>query len=328
MGLYVGGIGESVIVFLVGGKYLPNILFGVDRKLLRILFKCEWLWRSRRLCMNKIGLPKSYNYIAAFLTLRCNMSCPYCINRFGEMHKYTEMSGDDWVRGLSRIETRPDLPITFQGGEPTIHPDFFDIVTLLHHGQYMDLLTNGLFDIDEFIEKVDQLAFKRPSPYANIRFSFHKDTDAMGLSMKVWYLQRHRYSVGIWGLDHPNMKERNKSMANLCKWMGIDFRIKEYLDDTHGTYKYPDAIIGAAFKTVLCRPSELLIAPDGRIFRCHSDLYAGVNSVAHITDEVVEIKDEFRPCDRFGECNNCDVKQKFDRFQAPNHTSVEIKDID
>jgi organic radical activating enzyme len=278
--------------------------------------------------LSKIVLPERYNYIGVFLCMRCSLNCDYCINRFGELKQYTEMSGDDWVRGLSRIETRPDLPLSLQGGEPTLHPDFFDIVAMLCHGSYLDLLTNGLFDIDEFMLRVDQMAFKRPAPYASIRFSYHQQTSMVGLTVKARELIRSRYSVGIWGLDIPEMKERNEEMSNMCKWLGIDFRMKEYLDDTHGTYKYPDAIVGAAYKTVLCRPSELLIAPDGHIFRCHSDLYAGVNPVAHILDEIIEINGDFRVCDRFGECNPCDVKKKTDRNQVSGWTSVEIKDID
>ena len=276
--------------------------------------------------LSKITLPQSYNYIGVFLTLRCNLGCSYCINNFGEVHKYTEMSGTDWARGLARIVTRPDLPMSLQGGEPTMHEDFYDIVALLCHGSYMDLLTNGLFDLDEFMEKVDQLAFRRPSPYANIRFSFHTNTNEIGLAMKVRELARSRYRVGIWGLAHPDMKERNDEMVSICKWLGIDFRLKEYLDSAHGNYLYPDSISGVkSNRGVLCRPSELLIAPDGRIFRCHSDLYAGVGEIGHILDKSLSINDEFKWCFRYGLCNPCDVKIKTNRMQQDGHTSVKIK---
>src|SRR5271170_5790932 len=79
--------------------------------------------------LDPIIIPSTYNYIAAFLTLSCNLSCSYCINHLsGKAEKGNPISGDDWVRGLNRIVTGPGLPITFQGGEPSLHPHFFKIL--------------------------------------------------------------------------------------------------------------------------------------------------------------------------------------------------------
>ena len=277
--------------------------------------------------MNKIILPLSYNYIGVFLTLRCNLGCDYCINHFGETKQYKELSGEDWIKGLSRIQTREDLPLSLQGGEPTLHPDFYSMCLPLHiHGKHMDLLTNGMFDDKKFMQNINQDIFRRNSKYANIRFSFHANTNMMGLALKVWLLQKSEFSVGIWGLTHPDMKEKNAEMRDLCKWLGIDYREKEFLDTTYEGYKYKSAVAGlnSSNSTVMCKASELLIAPDGSIFRCHSDLYAGVNPIAHILDENVSIKEEFRPCSRYGLCNPCDIKIKTNRFQEWGHTSVEI----
>ena len=276
--------------------------------------------------MRKIILPSSYNYIGVFLTLRCNLNCSYCINRFGEIVEYKELSGAEWVKGLSRIQTRDDLPITLQGGEPTIHPDFYDIVEKLHYnGKHMDLLTNGLFDATEFCNKVDTFFFNRNAKYASIRFSFHDNTSPAGLVMKVYDMKKAGYNVGIWGLDCFDMRERNKWMKDACKWLGIDYREKEFLSKDIGNYKYPNAISGKERKHVLCKPSEMLISPNGNVFRCHSDLYTGRGSIGNILGEI-NLHDGFSACDNFGACNPCDVKIKNDRYQEWGHTSVEIKD--
>src|SRR4051812_30472853 len=78
-------------------------------------------------------LPASLNYIAAFLTLECNLNCSYCINdpeqRADRRRVFTiksassraELTPAEWVRALSRIPAKDDLPITFQGGEPTVY---------------------------------------------------------------------------------------------------------------------------------------------------------------------------------------------------------------
>ncbi len=278
--------------------------------------------------MNKILLPKSYNYIGVFLTMRCNLNCDYCINHFGETKKdWQELSGDDWIKGLARIETREDLPITLQGGEPCDHPDFYYIIKELHkQKKQLDLLTNGMFDVREFYQNITSCIFQRQAKYASIRFSFHQNTNLLGLALKVQSLRLTGYSVGIWGLKHPMMERRNEQMKDLCKWLGIDYREKEFLDENYKGYKYPNAISGKKSKNlVMCRPSELLIAPNGDIFKCHSDLYSGFNPITNILDERMTIGDKFYPCGNYGLCNPCDIKIKTNRFQEDGHTSVEIR---
>ena len=76
-----------------------------------------------------IQIPESYNYIGIFLSFRCNLSCSYCINRYDQFdQKCKELDGESWVKALNKIVTRPDLPVTLQGGEPTLHKDFYYIV--------------------------------------------------------------------------------------------------------------------------------------------------------------------------------------------------------
>jgi hypothetical protein len=271
--------------------------------------------------MKPIILPEHYNYIAVFLTLRCNFNCPYCINKQGDFKIPPEMSKDDWVKGLSRIQTREDLPITLQGGEPTLYPYFYPLANRLYQeGKHQDLLTNGDFPISDFLIGVNSEIFKREAPYASIRFSYHGG-DPLRLVNKVYHLQQHGYSVGIWGLSN----QENKLVKHLCESLNVDFRVKQYLDEKHGTYKYPSAVGSSIGTHTHCKPSELLIAPDGFIYRCHADLYAARDSIGHILNEEIRFPN-FLPCDNFGQCNPCDIKLKTDRFQVGGHCSVEIKE--
>jgi len=231
------------------------------------------------------------------------------------------MLASEWVKGLNRIHTREDLPITVTGGEPTVHPDFFIIVKNVR--KHLDLLTNGRFKTEDFLRIVEVDRFKRNAKYSSIRFSYHPNyTNIIKLVRKVYRLKREGYSVGIWGVGNTL---GNKIVKGLCSFFGIDFRLKEFLDKTHGTYKYPKAVDGIP-KKCLCKPSELLIAPDGRLFKCHYDLYHGVNSYGHLLDDKVKLPKDFLPCDNYGLCNPCDIKSKFDRFQRTGHCSVTIKE--
>jgi MoaA/NifB/PqqE/SkfB family radical SAM enzyme len=243
------------------------------------------------------------------------------------------LSGQEWVRALNRIETREDLPITFGGGEPTLHPDFYFIVNELYdRGHKMDLLTNGMFHIDIFMRQVDPGIFKRNSPYASIRVSYHPETmSAEGVLYRVKKMLDRGYHIGIWSVDHPKYKKEISSFSDESRKLGIDFRLKDFLGmyegKLYGHYKYSGACRGENQKEVICKTSELLIGPDGNVYRCHADLYGNKVPVGHILDDNFQILDIHRLCvSGYGFCSPCDVKIKFDRFQIMGHCSVEIKE--
>jgi len=284
--------------------------------------------------MKPIKIPPHYNYIAAFLTLSCNLTCSYCINRFGVVGSGKKhLSGSDWVKAINRIESRPDLPLTLQGGEPSLHKDFYDIVNNIRADLNIDLLTNLQFDADEFMSKVSPDRIKRDAPYASIRVSYHPQVmELKPLAEKVLTLQKEGYSIGIWGVMHPSQDKMILEAQEYCKGLGIDFRLKEFLGEyegkMYGTYRYPGACDKEFEKTVSCKTTELIMGPDGSVYRCHSDLYEGRPSVGNVTDAAFELEDIFRPCHVYGHCNPCDIKVKTNRFQEYGHTSVEIEGVE
>jgi len=179
------------------------------------------------------------------------------------------------------------VPITLSGGEPSKHPGFIDIIKGLKADFYIDILTNLDFDIDKFMQKIPPERLQRDVPYASIRVSYHKgQSDISDLFAKLFKLQHSGYSVGLFAVDHPDINY--DYIKRLSKQLGIDFRLKEFLgvwqNTLWGHYKYPDAINGT-LKSVKCKTTELLIAPDGNIHRCHRDLYHGENPVGNILDE-------------------------------------------
>lgn len=280
--------------------------------------------------LQQVVLPDSYNYIGLFLTFECTLGCSYCINRFGGFPaKRRELSGEEWLFGLNRLVSRPDLPLTIQGGEPSLHPHFFTIVKGLRTGLNIDLLTNLEFDARQFREEIVPERIRRDAPYASIRVSYHPEVMKIEeLAAKVLSFLDAGYSIGIWGVLHPLWEPEVLRARDYCLQLGIDFRTKEFLGEydgvMHGHYSYPDACNRSEGARVICRTTELLLGPDGGIYRCHGDLYTGRTPVGNILDQDLAISSDFRPCDCYGFCNPCDVKLKTDRFQAFGHTSVEI----
>lgn len=281
--------------------------------------------------MEKISVPDSYNYIGVFLTLECNLRCGYCINNFeGIKPKRAIISGKTWVKLLNRLHASQDKPVSLQGGEPSMHPDFIYIINNINPELNIDILTNLKFNIDKFIKAVDPARLRRSSPYASIRVTYHPEAmDLQETTGKVLRMLDKGYSIGIWGISHPHYKRRILKAQEKCRKMGIDFRTKEFLGKCngklYGTYKYKDACSGNSKKAVLCRATELLVDPQARVFGCHRDLYLGENSLGELSSDKFRINNRFRRCENYGFCNPCDIKIKTNRFQEHGHTSVEVK---
>ena len=155
------------VVILPSGDYkcLPclspkcvNDVFCMDNiSIERVFIAIEKLFKRGGENLKPIIIPESYNYIAVFLTFACNLRCSFCINDFDKRARDIKrrlLSGKEWVEGLNRIVSLPDLPITLQGGEPTLHKDFAYIVNNIKPELNIDVLTN-LRDEKIFIGNID-----------------------------------------------------------------------------------------------------------------------------------------------------------------------------
>lgn len=227
---------------------------------------------------------------------------------------------------------REDLPLTLQGGEPTTYKDFYELVNGIPQKFKLDLLTNFMFNVDEFIDKIPAKRFTRQAKYAAIRVSYHPgQNDIKDLIAKHHKMRDAGFYVGIYSVATPQNLAHINEVKELCLKEGIDFRLKEYLGfdgaKWHGTYKYDEAISQNVNKYCECKTTELLVAPNGGIYRCHSDLYEQRTPVDSILNANFKLQDIYRPCYVFGHCNPCDIKVKTNRFQEFGHTSVDIKNI-
>src|SRR3989338_3210659 len=164
--------------------------------------------------LNCIRFKSRHNYAAFFLTLACPLRCPYCINLNGENSqsrqvRRSKLSSEEWVDAANRLILRKDLPLTLQGGEPTLYKGFYKIVNEVKKNIKMDLLTNMMFDVDEFIDSVPAWRFTREAPYAPIRVSYHPgQNDIDDLITKTVKMQEAGFRVGLYGIFHPGDKIR------------------------------------------------------------------------------------------------------------------------
>jgi len=272
-----------------------------------------------------------FNYAEVYLTLRCNLGCDYCINNVdGVVRNRKELTGKQWANALNRIDFGK-TPLTLGGGEPTLHKDFYALLVQLSPKIGVDLLTNLQFDIDEFIKQTIPRRFTIPSKphYRSIRASYHvEQMDQEDTIRRAKKLQDAGFNIGIFGINHPHFINENMEMNLKSLEAGVFFYPKDFLGEINGQmygyFKYPEALDGER-KQAMCRTKELLIAPDGLVYRCHRDLYHAENPVGDIQDPNLKIEDKFRPCSNYGLCNPCDVKLKTNRYLGGIGCQVEIK---
>jgi organic radical activating enzyme len=287
-----------------------------------------------------IKLKEHHNYVAFFLSLACNLKCDYCINLHNSGSRYKqakrkEFTYKDWIEAANKLELRDDLPLSLQGGEPTLLDGFNTFTREVNPKIKMDLLTNMMFDVDKFIKEVPVERFTRDAPYASIRVSYHPGQNNIDdLIYKTQKMENAGFRVGLFGIELPddNLNKHIFEVRDKCLDLGIDFRTKEFLGEfegkLYGTFKYENSVKGT-LKNCQCKTTELLVDPNGYVFKCHSDLYNGRDPYANILDDEFssDMIDIYRNCDFYGDCNPCDVKVKTNRFQHHGHTSVDIINI-
>ena len=296
---------------------------------------------------------EEYKYLSAFLTLRCNLKCSYCLNDFEEdfTRKRNELSGKEWVLGINKIKPNPEVPITLTGGEPILHNDIIHIINNIKPEWNIDILTNLYPNsplhkkrLENFLNNINPMRLKRDSPYPSIRVSFHPEQMNPEVLIKnVKEFKEKGFSIGIYGVKHPSPEQQqaNTQMQFLCRNNSIDYREKDFVglyegkdrferdfSILYGNFsKYPNSSFQNENKNCLCKTSELLIGPTGEVYKCHRDLYAQKSPIGDISDSNFPAKNIFRRCNKYGNCHPCDVKLTTNYKQETDHTSVEIKNI-
>ena len=253
-----------------------------------------------------LELPPTLNYIGAFLTMDCNLSCLYCINdpeqggrRRELFHDSKTLPPSDWIRIFNRIPFSDDLPITLQGGEPTMYWKARGIGEILEGVEhYFDLLTNFAITPEIFVKHLrgQQDKLRRGSmlnlPLQSIRVSYHDQEMKRVWKTGINELVRRCEGLREFGFEVSADKEH----TDVCIYMvghpdnvapkingDVLFEVKPFLGvhdgKLYGDYLYPhstDLISRELYPHTLdceCRTTELLIDPVGNVWDCHFHLY-------------------------------------------------------
>lgn len=301
--------------------------------------------------MTKKDFPKSYKYLSAYLSLRCNLNCGFCVNNSIDNFKrniFDEISGEEWVNALNQFNLPYDVPVSLVGGEPSLHRDFIYILNNLNPEFGIDIVTNLWWKknkLEEFIKKVSPERIDNHAPFPSIRVSYHPEQMGEGEKLidNTLELKKAGFDIGIECIMYPSsfQLEALERMAIKCKNVDIPFRPKSFIGVyegrdkfdrpfriEHGSY-YPDSksVFGDETLECMCKGLNFLINPAGSVYKCTRDLLSKENPIGDILNPDFQIEDKFRYCKKYGECYPCDTKIKTDNKQELGNVLVEIKDI-
>ena len=116
------------------------------------------------------------------LTRSCNYDCSYCNQRQELDQPMFDLSesrrkivsnqrrtGAEWIAGLNAFPFKNDYnKLIFSGGEPSLHADFFDIVSQVKGWRCKMIVTNLSFDVEKLIA-----ACRREKTRIIVQPSFH-----------------------------------------------------------------------------------------------------------------------------------------------------------
>lgn len=170
----------------------------------------------------------NYVFPAAIIefTSICNYNCKHCFNAIDNNPLHDSFSKEEIIKLLDQLSISGVNAITLTGGEPMLHPDFFDIVYEIYKRNMCleELNTNGYFITKGALAKL-KLIHSNPL----IKISF----DGLG---------HHNWMRG-----NDEAEERTLSVIKLCIESGFRVKVqtnvwKGNLDTLLETAEYMDSI--------------------------------------------------------------------------------------
>ena len=252
-------------------------------------------------------MPWHSSVLIPFITLQCNFNCLYCITKHAPDHQfsYTHLSGPQWILFINSQDAVQD--VIFNGGEPTLHPDFPDIINSLRSFRLIAVGTNYSDSATRALLKI--------SPRADLILdgTFHpRSISFPDICVNLRKLKQAGFKVRVHVLDYPGFIASPARWVHCFKLKGIDSFVQKfegfYKDDFfYDQRKLPFCGFNARSSCRCTRSIYTPIAPDGTIYFCHYLMYS--NSVDGRLGNVLDPPLSFPPyldCAHLGFCSVCD----------------------
>ena len=183
---------------------------------------------------------------AVLYTSRCNFRCPFCHNKQLVINTDINLLPEEKMLGM--LDSRRGFidGVVITGGEPTVHPDLYELITVIKkQGFAIKLDTNGSHP--EILEKL--LANKKLDYIAmDLKTSWEKYSKASGVVLDFHSLLRSVTLIQASGIDHefrttcvPTLVEEN-DILEISKLVGLgsSYTLQQFQPSKYaGTLPFP-----------------------------------------------------------------------------------------
>jgi organic radical activating enzyme len=256
------------------------------------------------------------NNVVVIPTFRCGLNCPYCeyhqqpdnksvVYIDQPYHVDKELDPSEWIWLLNIFAP---AVYDFTGGEPLRYEGIAKVLNSLPRWAITSNTIHFTKDIDL-------------SRCASWTASFHPHISAESQALffkNIHYIKEQKVQIGVTLVATPDTIKQVLDWADIIHKDGFPVHIHPYYDDRQFSwYKYPEAaeLLKKSpylvydeklfeFKGIegndFCRGGNhyIAIGPDGKIFRCLTDLLHGRHSLRCFPDHDSQCKDKcFYPCD-------------------------------
>ncbi len=188
--------------------------------------------------------------------------------------------------------------VIFTGGEPTLHPDFFLILSSINPEIKIKVYTNLIWT-EDFIKRFINEAPKTIQLYTSYHPSGGKPEPFID---RVLELKKHHFNIMVHSINHKNQIESVQKSWELFKESEIDLII-----DEDQTVLFPDACSQDQKKSVLCSKKIILISSDGYRYQCVSKMVRRKDPLENIIQDGLKSDLVVSHCNEYGYCAPCDM---------------------
>jgi len=90
------------------------------------------------------------------LTSKCNQRCLHCYGNYGISVPKDELTGEEWDKVFMDLVDNKVFYVNISGGEPTVHPDFINILKSLKNNKlHFIMTTNAIFNQEKLQAFID-----------------------------------------------------------------------------------------------------------------------------------------------------------------------------
>ena len=214
------------------------------------------------------------------LTRRCQLACVHCYNDSGPRGTHGVMGRDDWLGVLNQTSGAGVTDVQFIGGEPTLHPDFAELLEhALQLGIRVEVFSNLVHVADRCWELFQRPGVSLATSYYSSRAGEH---DAMTgrrshARTRANIAKAVRLGIplraGIIGQDERQIQAARDDLTSLgVTRIGAD-RVREFGRGSGGLAPDTSNLCGR------CGSGRATIGPDGQVSPCVFSTWLHVGSV-------------------------------------------------